>query len=69
MVNKAAEDVRVVMVGVGAAGTACMHMMRDMGITNIIGCDAGALYVGREEQMDEAKKAFAAVTNPERKAH
>ena len=68
VVNKKAEDVRVVMVGVGAAGTACMHMMRDMGITNIIGCDrAGALYVGREEQMDEAKKAFAAVTNPERK--
>lgn len=65
VVNKKAEDIRVVMVGVGAAGTACMHMMRDMGIKNIIGCDRdGALYVGRDEHMDSSKQAFAAVTNP-----
>ena len=56
------------MVGVGAAGTACMLMLRDMGVTNIIGCDRkGALYVGRDG-MNDAKATFAEVTNPDRTA-
>ena len=64
LVGKEPADVKVVMVGVGAAGTACMLMMRDLGITNIIGCDRqGALFAGRDN-MNSAKQEFAEVTNP-----
>ena len=67
LVKKDPKDIKVVMVGVGAAGTACMLMLRDLGVTNIIGCDRkGALYAGREG-MNEAKTTdFAAVTNTDK---
>ena len=65
-VDKKPENIRVVMVGVGAAGTACMLMLRDLGVTNIIGCDRrGTLYTGRDG-MNDAKEKFAAVTNPDK---
>ena len=65
-VKKKPSDIKVVMIGVGAAGTACMLMLRDMGVTNIIGCDRqGALFEGRDN-LNSAKAAFAAVTNPYR---
>ncbi|TVR43499.1 MAG: ACT domain-containing protein [Planctomycetota bacterium] len=63
VVGKKPEEVRVVMAGVGAAGTACMDMMRDLGIREIIGCDRqGALYQGREN-MNIEKQRFAELTN------
>ena len=68
LVKKEAADIKVVMVGVGAAGTACMLMLRDLGVRNIIGCDRkGALYAGRDG-MNEAKAEFAAVTNEDKTA-
>ena len=66
LVKKQAADIKVVLVGVGAAGTACMLMLRDLGVRNIIGCDRkGALYTGREG-MNDAKTEFAAVTNADK---
>lgn len=66
LVGKRAEDCKVVMAGVGAAGTACMLMLRDLGVRNIIGCDRkGALFDGRSD-MNEAKAEFAALTNPDK---
>lgn len=63
VVNKRPEDIRVVMAGVGAAGTACMNMMRALGVRSIIGCDrVGALHSDRTD-LNSAKKQFAAVTN------
>jgi malate dehydrogenase (oxaloacetate-decarboxylating) len=65
-VKKEAAAIKVVMVGVGAAGTACMLMLRDLGVRNIIGCDRrGALYAGRDG-MNDAKTEFAAVTNADK---
>jgi malate dehydrogenase (oxaloacetate-decarboxylating) len=64
VVDKKAEDLKVVVSGVGAAGTACTKMMLALGIKNIIGFDrTGALYEGREN-LNDAKKEYAAVTNP-----
>ena len=61
---KEPEELKVVVVGVGAAGTACTNMMMNLGIKNIIGCDRfGALYAGREG-LDEAKTMYAERTNP-----
>lgn len=63
VVNKKAEDLKVVVMGAGAAGTACSKMMMLLGVKNIIGCDRkGAIYEGREG-LNEAKQWFAENTN------
>src|SRR5919204_240530 len=67
LVNKAIEDMKIVLVGVGAAGTAITRMMVEAGARRVISCDLdGAIYAGRPVGMDRYKVALAAVTNPER---
>jgi malate dehydrogenase (oxaloacetate-decarboxylating) len=62
--GKKAKDLKVIVLGVGAAGTACTDMMLSMGITDIIGLDRkGAIYEGRES-LNAAKEAYAQRTNP-----
>jgi len=64
LVNKKMEDIKVVFNGAGAAGTACTHMLLDIGVKNIVGCDRhGAIYKGRDH-LDESKKGYAECTNP-----
>jgi len=64
LVEKRAEDVRVVMVGVGAAGVAVADMLLAHGVRDLIGCDRqGAVYAGREG-LDAVRRAFAERTNP-----
>ena len=64
LVHKKMEDIKVVFNGAGAAGTACTHMLLDIGVKNIVGCDRhGAIYKGRDH-LDEAKITYAACTNP-----
>ena len=64
VVNKDPENIKAVVAGVGAAGTACTKMMLDLGIKNIIGLDrTGTLYQGRDK-MNDAKIAYAKITNP-----
>eukprot|EP01061_Rhynchopus_euleeides_P009889 TRINITY_DN1920_c0_g1_i1.p1 TRINITY_DN1920_c0_g1~~TRINITY_DN1920_c0_g1_i1.p1 ORF type:complete len:493 (+),score=203.75 TRINITY_DN1920_c0_g1_i1:182-1660(+) len=64
LVPKAPEDLKVVVVGVGAAGTACTNMMLNLGVVNIIGVDRmGALHSDRTD-LDEAKMIYAQNTNP-----
>jgi malate dehydrogenase (oxaloacetate-decarboxylating) len=65
VVNKDARDIKAVVAGVGAAGTACTKMMLDLGMTNIIGIDRGGiLYRGRDD-MNSAKRDYAEITNPD----
>lgn len=65
IVNKQARDIKAVVAGVGAAGTACTKMMLDLGITNIIGIDrVGILHKGRDN-MNSAKEDYAEITNPD----
>lgn len=64
VVDKKAEDLKVVVAGVGAAGTACTKMMMKLGVTNVIGCDrAGALHSGRTD-LNDSKKEYLELTNP-----
>jgi malate dehydrogenase (oxaloacetate-decarboxylating) len=64
VVEKHAEDVKVVVVGAGAAGVACSEIMLAHGVGNIIVCDIdGALYAGRPG-LDPVLEALAARTNP-----
>lgn len=65
VVKKSPEDIKAVVVGVGAAGTACTRMMRELGISNIIGLDrAGIIHSGRTD-LNSAKQSYCEMTNPE----
>lgn len=65
VVNKEIEDVKVVVNGAGAAGTAIAKLLLSTGVKNLIACDkVGILYRGIEN-VDDAKKELAKVTNPE----
>lgn len=60
------EEVRVVMNGAGAAGTAITKILLAYGFNNVIVCDSkGAVYEGRSE-LNEEKQALARVTNPDK---
>lgn len=65
VVGKKIEDIKVVINGAGAAGTAIAKLLLSSGVKNLIACDkAGILYRGNEN-VDEAKRELAKVTNPD----
>ena len=65
VVDRSPSEIKAVVAGVGAAGTACTRMMLDLGIENIIGLDrTGVLHSGRTD-LNSAKQAYCAMTNPE----
>ncbi len=64
IVGKKVENLRIVILGAGAAGTACCRILREVGITNMLVCDkTGIIYKGREENMNPAKQWIAENTN------
>ncbi|MFT7137277.1 MAG: malate dehydrogenase (oxaloacetate-decarboxylating)(NADP+) [Akkermansiaceae bacterium] len=63
--GKKIEDVRIVLNGAGAAGIACLELLKAMGAqhNNCIMCDTkGVIYQGRTEGMNQWKSAHAAAT-------
>ena len=63
--GKKIEDVRIVLNGAGAAGIACLELLKAMGVrhNNCIMCDTkGVIYQGRTEGMNQWKSAHAATT-------
>jgi malate dehydrogenase (oxaloacetate-decarboxylating) len=63
VVSKQIEEIKVVLVGAGAAGTAIAKLLLAAGVTNIIVCDSkGIIYTGREN-LNSAKVELAAITN------
>lgn len=65
VVGKNLESLRVVVNGAGASGIAVSRMLLSLGITDLILCDrAGAIYRGREQNMNAYKEAVARQTNP-----
>ena len=68
VVHKRIEDLRIVMVGAGAAGAAVARLLMISGVTDIILFDSkGPIYPGREN-LDTERAALAEVTNPRRHA-
>ena len=62
------EDIKVVMSGAGAAGSAIIKLLIELGLKNVIMCDRkGAIYEGRES-LNEEKARMAAITNKEKQA-
>ncbi len=63
--GKKIEDVKIVLNGAGAAGIACLELLKAMGAqhNNCIMCDTkGVIYQGRTEGMNQWKSAHAATT-------
>ncbi|MFM9023032.1 MAG: NAD-dependent malic enzyme, partial [Solirubrobacterales bacterium] len=66
-------DLRVLMVGLGAAGIAVTRILLEAGVTEIIGCDSqGVLSTERADYLDgsmpDIKRWFSEVSNPEKLA-
>ena len=65
IVKKPLRRLRVVVTGVGAAGTATIKILQSSGIRDIVGVDEhGTLHRGRSRGMDFMKQWVAANTNP-----
>ncbi len=63
-------DLRVLIIGLGAAGIAVTKILLEAGVRDIVGADSrGALHTEREDYqhqtMNPVKRWFAEVTNPE----
>ena len=64
--GKKIEDVKIVLNGAGAAGIACIELLKSMGARheNCIVCDTkGVIYQGRTEGMNQWKSAHAVKTD------
>jgi malate dehydrogenase (oxaloacetate-decarboxylating) len=65
IVKKDPRKLRVVVTGVGAAGTATIKILLSSGVKDIVGVDEfGAIYRGRAKGMDFMKRWVASATNP-----
>jgi malate dehydrogenase (oxaloacetate-decarboxylating)(NADP+) len=65
LTNRKLEDLKVVCNGAGAAGIACIELLKSMGVKgeNVILCDTkGVVYRGRTEGMNQWKSAHAVET-------
>ncbi|HJT37582.1 MAG TPA: malic enzyme-like NAD(P)-binding protein, partial [Actinomycetota bacterium] len=66
VVGKRFEDMKVVFLGMGAAGIACARLLIEDGIGDVIGADrAGIIHRERTENMSDEKRAIARITNHE----
>ncbi|MBI2708242.1 MAG: NAD-dependent malic enzyme [Actinobacteria bacterium] len=64
IVGKRLADLRVVLSGAGAAGVAIAKILMAAGVTDVVACDSrGAVTVERTD-LNDAKREFAAITNP-----
>jgi malate dehydrogenase (oxaloacetate-decarboxylating) len=71
--GKRIEDLRVLVVGLGAAGVAVTRILLEAGVRDVIGVDSrGALHTDRADYLDGSmpaiKRWYAEVSNPERLA-
>jgi malate dehydrogenase (oxaloacetate-decarboxylating) len=65
IVKKPLRSLRVVVTGVGAAGTATIKILQSGGVRDIVGVDEhGILHRGRVKGMDFMKRWVATTTNP-----
>src|SRR3954453_15179834 len=64
VVGKRAEDIRMVMVGAGAAGLACAKIVLEHGVKDLVVCDIGGILHPDREDLTGELAAMAARTNP-----
>ncbi len=57
-------DVKIVISGIGAAGTAILKILLAQGAENIIACDRSGILSRDRENLSPEKREVAAITNP-----
>jgi len=66
LAGKDMADIRVVINGAGAAGTAVTSILKFSGIKDIVICDSiGVIYKDRDKKMNWMKEELAEITNPD----
>ncbi len=63
--GKRMENLRIVVVGIGAAGVACTKMVQTAGVKNVIGVDRDGIIVPGQTYSNTVWKWYAENTNPE----
>ncbi len=64
IVEKDLDEIKVVTVGIGAAGTAVTEMLLQMGVEEIIGVDSDGPVTPDRDDLDDAKAEYAEMTDP-----
>jgi malate dehydrogenase (oxaloacetate-decarboxylating) len=64
VVGKDLASIKVVVNGIGAAGTACTKILLAAGVRNIIGCDRHGVIEPERSDLNPAKRWYAEHTNP-----
>jgi malate dehydrogenase (oxaloacetate-decarboxylating) len=64
IVGKDLQNLKVVVVGIGAAGTAVTDMLLAMGVEHIVGVDRTGTVSEDRDDLSEAKRQYARRTNP-----
>jgi len=67
VVGKEMKDVKVVMLGVGAAGVAISKLLMAEGVGDIIGCNRNGIIDENDPRLDEDRRWLAEHTNKEKK--
>ncbi|MFL2772707.1 MAG: NAD-dependent malic enzyme [bacterium] len=65
LVRKKPKDIKVVVSGAGAAGTACSKMIMHLGVKNLIGCDSKGAIHNQRTDINQSKRWFADNANPD----
>ncbi|SPC39112.1 NAD(P)-dependent malic enzyme [Latilactobacillus fuchuensis] len=65
LVHKSIDQIKVVLSGPGAAGTAIIKMLQNLGVTNIIAADQFGILRADDSNSQAHKREIAATTNPE----
>ncbi len=65
VVEKKIEDIKVVVNGAGAAGTAISKLLLSSGVKNLIVCDKVGILHREIENVDDTKLKLAEITNPD----
>jgi len=64
LTNRKFEDLKLVVLGAGSAGIACLKLVKSMGVKNALLVDrSGVIYKGRKEGMNEWKEEMAIETS------
>ena len=67
VVGKKIDQIRVVVNGLGAAGTACCRMLLAAGVSNLLGCDKeGIILHGEPEQLRACRTDLSTCLTPNR---
>ena len=66
IVGKDMKDIKIVVNGVGAAGTAIIRLLMSTGLKNVVACDINGIIYEGMEGLDPEKTAIAKITNLEK---